>query len=107
MKRFACNKLFVNPQLTYPQSVVEVGDGGLFLNHFLLTEEVRGTEWLGGLFFLSSDDSLERFSPQMVWEEFLTQSVEKEGHSLYVWHLFPFDFVNNCCMPQSRLRRLC
>lgn len=104
MKYFACNKLYITPQLILPQSVVEVGEGGVFKSHFLLTEEIRATEWLGGIIFLSTDCNLACLPAAEAWNSFLTQSSVIE--TKYVFHLSPFDFVNNCCLPQSRLKRL-
>lgn len=106
MKRFACHKLFVTPQLSYPQSVVEVDEAGTLQNHFLLTEEVGATEWVGGVFFLSPRNDLFHLSAQASWEEFSSQALQPEGQPLFVWHLNPFDFVHGCCTPQSKLRLL-
>lgn len=107
MKRFACHKLFITPQLVYPQSVVEVDAAGYFQNHFVLSQEVRGTAWIGGVCFLSPHLSLATLSAQAAWEQFCSHAActDKEK-PLYVWHLVPFDFVNNCCTNQTRLQQL-
>ncbi|MGL5273234.1 MAG: hypothetical protein ACRC8J_07100 [Phocaeicola sp.] len=106
MKYFACNKLYITPQLILPQSVVEVGEGGVFKSHFLLTEEVRATEWLGGIIFLSTDSNLARLSAFDAWDFFCNQSLVNSVETKYVFHLSPFDFTNNGCLPQTRIRRL-
>ncbi|MGL5959006.1 MAG: hypothetical protein ACRCZZ_10555 [Phocaeicola sp.] len=106
MRRFACHKLFLTPQLTFPQSVVEVVDGGVFNDSFLLKEEMQGTEWVGGVIFLSSQRELESLSPEEAWDAFLSCTDPQPVEKCLVWHLSSFDFSQNRATPQSRLKRL-
>ncbi|MGL4852439.1 MAG: hypothetical protein ACRC3Z_07325 [Phocaeicola sp.] len=105
MKRFACHKLFLTPMLTYTKSVVEVSSEGLFAGHFALTEEIQGTEWRGGVIFLSTDHQLSALTAQEAWHAFHLMSSENSSMQS-VWHIEPFNFRNNSCTPASKLTRL-
>ena len=53
IKNFACHKLYWNIDSFQEQSVVRVNGRGEVLSFQLLDEEIRHTEWIGGVIILS------------------------------------------------------
>lgn len=102
MKKYACNRLYLNDGRYYPQSVVILDDKGEVAGHAPLTEETSFTEWIGGVIIISHQKD------SFLTQDFKTMSEEKEsaGHPLYAWHISHFDFHREELTPQSIIRRL-
>lgn len=104
IKNFACHKLYWNIDSFQGQSVVSVNDRGEVISFQLLDEEIRHTEWIGGVIILSPmiELSMARDFKTLLNDAFR----EKNDSHLYAWHVSHFDFTNENISSQSTLRKL-
>ena len=93
MKRFAANRVcYVSTQTMLKNHVVEVDEKNHQVIHvFGLEEEIRQTEWLGGIILISAD-----CPERTAGESFATylqkiKSLQIEGSSLYAYHITAFN----------------
>lgn len=104
MKKFACHRIYMDPDLYQSQSVIAINGRGEVVFYALLNEETNFTEWIGGIVILSPQKELHL---EKEFSKFLQAAFCTESQSpLYAWHLSPFDFKNGNLMPQSILKRL-
>lgn len=104
IKNFACHKLYWNIDSFQEQSVVRVNGRGEVLSFQLLDEEIRHTEWIGGVIILSPMIELSMVSD---FKTLLQDAYREEKVSpLYAWHVSHFDFTKEDINPQSILRKL-
>lgn len=93
MKRFACHYLYVSADGCYSKYVVELDDDDRVSVYFPLKEELRSTQWIGGVIILSPLRELE-FHPEEAFADFLKRVVG-DGEAdvpVYAWHIADFDF---------------
>lgn len=104
IKKFACHKLYLNFDSCQGQSVVCVNDRGEVLSFQLLDEEIRHTEWIGGVIILSPmiELSMARDFNTLLCDAFRVQI----DSPLYAWHVSHFDFTNGNISSLSTLRKL-
>lgn len=104
MKKFACHRVYKAPNSFQGQSVISINDKGEVVSCSLLTNETHYTEWIGGIVVLSSNDELflnNNFSYFMHMN-----CSQVQNCPVFAWHISPFDFEKEDCLPQSRLRKL-
>lgn len=104
IKNFACHKLYWNIDSFQELSVVRVNGRGEVLSFQLLDEEIRHTEWIGGVIILSPMIELSMVSD---FKTLLKDAFRKENDSpLYAWHVSHFDFTKEDISSHSTLRKL-
>lgn len=103
MKKYAALRLYYAPDKYQGQSVVTLNEQGEVLSFFSLDEETHTTEWVGGIIILSSKATI---SIEENYNDLLTEEHYTANTPIYAWHLFPFDFKNECPTPNSLLKKL-
>ena len=105
MKRFAANRVcYVFSQIMLRNQVVEVDEKNhQVIRVFSLEEEIRQTEWLGGLILISAD-----CPERIAGESFATylqkiKSLQTEDSSLYAYHITAFDVNSMEFTTESRI----
>lgn len=101
MKKYACNRLYVDDRYL-SQAVVVINDNGEVESYSSFSEEMPETEWIGGVILLScikdrvQCDGFHHFRKQMT----------NAKQCVYAWHISHFDFQKEEFTPQSIIHRL-
>lgn len=103
MKRFASHYLFLPETGFLKQCIVEM-EGDSLSRIFPLTEEIESVEWYPGVIVLTQDIdfSIKKFEQILISSNSHQIMIEKEVASaqiyninkVYVYLLYPFDFIN-------------
>ena len=95
MKRFAANRIYdFSTQTMYRNSVVEVEEGThCVVGLFGLQEEIRHTEWKGGIILLCAEqpDRKEEESFAAFKDRIQQLSLSYQHTSLHAYHITAFD----------------
>ena len=105
MKRFACHRLYGTDNLSdfHSKVIVCVDETGLYRSFSSLQDEVRDTEWIGGVVLLSDAVDVKLESDFAVM---LQKYISSGKGPTYAWHISDFDFAGENFTPRSVLRRL-
>jgi len=101
MRRYACNRLYIN-NLCLSQAVVAINEKGKVEYYFLFSEELPATEWIGGVIVLSDKKERVGYSDFQDFREQMTSTKQL----VYAWHVSDFDFQKEDFTPQSVVSRL-
>jgi hypothetical protein len=105
MKRFACHRLYgADGKLDFHSKVIVcVDETGLYHSFSPLQDEVRDTEWIGGIVLLSETEDM-KLEPDFAC--MLQKYLSSDKGAKYAWHISDFDFAGENLTSQSVLRRL-
>lgn len=101
MKKYACNRLYVDGRYL-SQAVVALNEKGEVESYSSFSEEMSETEWIGGVILLSCKKGRVQSNDFHHFKEQMTSSEQL----IYAWHISNFDFEKEDFTPQSIICRL-
>ena len=112
MKRFAAHRIYIRPTLAVGRSVITLSNEGTVLAIEPFSAEVPATQWIGGVIFLSPQNTLTAEEASTLCDSVDRVSEIEEGmvgslkQPLLAWHTESFDFEKGTLYPDSRLFKL-
>lgn len=101
MKKYACNRLYVDDRCL-SQAVVVIDERGEVESYSSFSEEISGTEWIGGVIILSCRKEKIQYNDFRHFRKQMTSAKQ----DVYAWHISNFDFQKEEFTSQSIIRRL-
>ena len=103
MKKYACHRLYQRIDRYDGQSFIALDEEGIVMESGPLTEEIAGTEWIGGVIVLSSKTHVPQDTRAM---EAFHHLLSGDAPKTYAWHISVFDFQQGSPIPGCIIRRL-
>jgi len=102
MKKYACHRVYTRPDHYLKQAFITINEQGNLINYAPFSEEIRNTEWIGGVIVLSDSEK----TPGNNWHSWIREHTKDAGHLTYAWHFSEFDFEREEPTPTCVARRL-
>lgn len=105
MKRFAAHRLYLaSEKKMLAMQVVELDEQGDVHLVFPLEEEIRQTEWLGGMIVIAAE--MPQHVPDESFSAFLARLSDASESRMRAWHIMFFDMAAMEFTLHSRIIRL-
>lgn len=102
MNKYACHRVYIRQGQYLKQAFVTINEHGNLIDYATFSEEIRDTEWIGGVIVLS-DSAIASNEDFHTWA---SKHIKIGQSPVYAWHLSEYDFEQEEPTPNCIFRRL-